>query len=207
PYQSAASPYLRPLVPVYPSGHAGSGPRAERSSTTRASSASQPPSRSPASTAPTSSSEAAYGGSATTRWYRPPEGPRESTRRARSAASTAPGRPSASMLRRITAAALRSDSTSRACSAPRESASRPIAPDPAYRSSTRAPSRPPSSDMTEENRASRARSLVGRVVRPSGTEIRRPPAAPAMMRLMPETLPVRGHGRPRRLLAGLDAAG
>ncbi|GIH92417.1 hypothetical protein Psi01_30470 [Planobispora siamensis] len=81
--------------------------------------------------------------------------------------------------------ALASDSTSSAWDAPRDSASSPTAPDPAYRSSTRAPSSEPSSDPTVEKIASLARSLVGRVRFPGGTASRLPPAIPAMTRLTP----------------------
>ena len=45
------------------------------------------------------------------------------------------------------------------------------------------PPRSPNSDMTEANRPSLARSLVGRVPVPGGTAIRRPPATPAMTRV------------------------
>jgi len=65
--------------------------------------------------------------------------------------------------------------------APRDSASRPTAPDPAYRSSTDVPSRLPSMASTAANRPSLARSLVGLVERPDGTARRRPPASPAMI--------------------------
>ena len=59
----------------------------------------------------------------------------------------------------------------RRLAAPRESASIPSAPEPANRSSTRAPSSGPSS----ENSASRTRSDVGRVAAPRGAASRRPP--------------------------------
>src|SRR5258708_24924187 len=65
--------------------------------------------------------------------------------------------------------------------APRDSASRPTAPDPAYRSSADVPSRLPSMASTAANRPSLARSLVGLVERPDGTARRRPPASPAML--------------------------
>ena len=55
-------------------------------------------------------------------------------------------------------------STNVASAAPRDSASMPRAPEPANRSSTRAPSRSPST----ENSASRTRSAVGRVSAPGG---------------------------------------
>ena len=55
------------------------------------------------------------------------------------------------------------------------------APDPAKRSRTRAPSiRAP----RIENSASRTRSDVGRVCSPAGAVIRRPPWAPAIIRVM-----------------------
>ena len=66
----------------------------------------------------------------------------------------------------------REESTSVAAAAPRDSASIASAPEPANRSSTRAPVRRP----RIENRASRTRSLVGRVPRPAGRCSVRPPA-------------------------------
>src|SRR5262249_23226006 len=67
-----------------------------------------------------------------------------------------------------------------------ESASRPIAPDPVYRSSTPALVSGPCTVVTVANSPSRARSLVGRVLVPPGTASRRPLAVPAMIRV---TLP------------------
>src|SRR5580692_4517023 len=110
-------------------------------------------------------------------------GPRSSTRSTRSAASRAPGSRSASMLPRMTRAVRPSDSTSSTSGAPRDSASRPTAPEPAYRSSTRASARGPHIDKMVPNSPSRARSDVGRVPRPAGTDSRLPPAVPAMMRV------------------------
>src|SRR5580704_12941124 len=83
----------------------------------------------------------------------------------------------------ITAAARASDSTSSTRAAPRDSASSPTAPDPAYRSSTRRFLRSPNSETSEEKSPSRARSLVGRVPCPDGTRSLRPPAFPAMTRV------------------------
>jgi hypothetical protein len=111
-------------------------------------------------------------------------GPRASTFSTRSAASQAPSSPSAAIFARITRIAAGADSTRTACTAPRESASSPTAPLPAYRSMTRVPSSEPSTDSTVPNSPSRARSLVGRVARPAGTVSRRPPATPAMTRVM-----------------------
>src|SRR5690348_7207006 len=99
--------------------------------------------------------------------------------------SWAPGRPTAAMLARITLADAGSDSTSTTRVAPRDSASRPMAPDPAYRSSTPAPVSGPCIAVTVANTPSRARSLVGRVLVPPGTASRRPLAAPAMIRVTP----------------------
>ncbi len=144
-----------------------------------------------------------YGGSANTTSYRPSSvlswpragaglswppagaGPRASTRSTRSAASTAPGRPIASMFSLITRVARAPCSTSSTCPAPRDRASRPTAPDPAYRSRTRAPASEPRIDTIVANRPSLARSLVGLVSRPSGTASRRPPASPAITRATP----------------------
>src|ERR671915_539267 len=68
---------------------------------------------------------------------------------------------------RMAAAAL---STKVALAAPRESASMPSAPEPANRSSTRAPS---TRSARIENSASRTRSDVGRVSVPAGPAITR----------------------------------
>ncbi len=87
------------------------------------------------------------------------------------------------MFARMTRTAASSDSTIRAAAAPRLSASRPTAPDPAYRSRTRVAARVPVNDSSVENKPSRARSAVGRVPRPAGTASRRPRAAPAMIRV------------------------
>src|SRR6185437_1634320 len=193
-YQKVASPYRRVLSGTNPSGQLTGPDLVARSTITRALGASQPWSASSDRTCDTAVSASAYGGSANTTLYRPPAGlswspagagPRASTRSTRSAASTAPGRPIASMFSLITRVARDPCSTSSTWSAPRDRASRPTAPDPAYRSRTRAPASEPSIDMIVENRPSLARSLVGLVSRPSGTASRRPPASPAITRATP----------------------
>ena len=68
-------------------------------------------------------------------------GPSAATRSTLPRRTSAPGRPRVSTLARRVRTARGSDSTSRACAAPRLSASRPTAPDPAYRSRTRRPAR------------------------------------------------------------------
>ena len=95
----------------------------------------------------------------------------------------------------ITAAARWSDSTNTAVAAPRDSASSPSAPEPAYRSSTDAPSRSIRAASTL-NSDSRTRSVVGRVPR-GGTAMRRPPRPPATMRVSSPP-PVGHHPRPAR---------
>ena len=82
-------------------------------------------------------------------------------------------------LSEIVRQAARSLSTKVTLSAPRESASSPSAPEPAKRSSTRAPSTGP----IRLNAASRTRSPVGRVARPFGAAIRVPRCVPAMIRI------------------------
>ena len=77
-------------------------------------------------------------------------------------------------------------STNVAWAASRDSASMPIAPEPANRSSTVASSTTPS-EPSALNVASRARSLVGRVAWPSGATSRNPPAVPATTRIEAET--------------------
>ena len=74
--------------------------------------------------------------------------------------------------------ASRSESTKTQLSAPRDSASSPIAPEPAYRSSTAAPSTGP----IRLNAVSRTKSEVGRVTSPFGAAIRWPLRLPAMIR-------------------------
>src|SRR5262245_37841082 len=75
-------------------------------------------------------------------------------------------------LSRIVRTAARSRSTRTACSAPRDSASMPIAPVPAYRSRTRAPG---TCSARLENTPSRAASETGRT--PFGTGASRTPFA------------------------------
>src|SRR4029077_18082526 len=87
-------------------------------------------------------------------------GARPSSRSTRSVTSSPPGRPTAPMLSLITWAARPSDSTNSTCPAPRDRASTPTAPDPAYRSSTRNPPNSPHNAVKVPNRPSRARSLV-----------------------------------------------
>src|SRR5262245_30711 len=91
--------------------------------------------------------------------------------------------PSALALARIRAAVRRSCSTSVTTPAPRDQASRPTAPDPAYRSRNRNPWSEPHHDSIAEKSASRTRSLLGRVLTPRGVSMRRPPAVPPMMRV------------------------
>src|SRR6266566_5049812 len=85
-------------------------------------------------------------------------------------------------LARSATRAARCSSTKSAVAAPRDSASRPRAPDPANRSSTRAP-RMERCRML--NHASRTRSAVGRILSVAGVLRRRPLNSPAMMRTMP----------------------
>src|SRR5581483_10553147 len=87
--------------------------------------------------------------------------------------------PSLATFRSIARTASRSDSTSTAEAAPRESASRPIAPEPAKRSRTAAPSTGP----IRLNAASRTRSEVGRVSVPFGGKMRAPFREPATIRM------------------------
>src|SRR5262245_34315759 len=98
------------------------------------------------------------------------------------------------------AAVRRSCSTSVTTPAPRDHASSPTAPEPAYRSRKRSPAREPHHDSIAENRASRTRSLVGRVFTPRGVEILRPPAVPAMILVMAEPVPRDPHSAWSRLL-------
>src|SRR6202035_2738783 len=71
--------------------------------------------------------------------------------------------------------------TNSADAAPRDSASRPNAPEPAYRSKMDIPLRSRRA-VTMLNNDSRTRSVVGRVPR-GGTTMRRPPATPPMIRV------------------------
>ena len=75
-------------------------------------------------------------------------------------------KPSSRALAEISEAARRSCSTSVTTPAPRDQASSPTAPEPAYRSRKRSPVREPHHDSMAEKRASRTRSLVGRVPTP-----------------------------------------
>src|SRR5262245_52346428 len=87
--------------------------------------------------------------------------------------------PSASRFARSAARLLDAGSTKSTCSAPRDSASSPSAPEPANRSRTRAPG---NHGPTMLIHASRTRSPVGRTWSPGGAVIRRPRQRPAMMR-------------------------
>src|SRR3990170_2319521 len=96
-----------------------------------------------------------------------------------------PVKPNASTLRRMAARAWALSSMKTQKRAPRDSASSPSAPEPAKRSSTRAPSNstwgaPCSSTL---NRAWRTRSEVGRVASPLGASIWVPLNLPATMRM------------------------
>ena len=102
------------------------------------------------------------------------------------ASTVMPGMPRAAAFFFVTFAAARSDSTSTTDVAPRLAASRPSAPDPAYRSSTALPATT-SRCSSRENNASRTRSLVGRVREPLGVLSRSPPARPPMIRVTAET--------------------
>ena len=101
-----------------------------------------------------------------------------------------PSRPSFSRFRSIALAAAVSDSTNIALSAPRDSASRPSAPEPAKRSSTRAPSTGPRIAKI----ASRTRSDVGLVLAPFGAKILAPLCEPPTIL----TRAVSRHRRARR---------
>ena len=107
---------------------------------------------------------------------------------------------SAAMLARIASSAGRARSTRRASAAPRESASRPTAPVPANRSRNRLPRSGGTPCSSMLSRASRARSLVGRVSRPGGATSRRPRCRPATIRTKPggfDTPPALGFPRAR----------
>src|SRR5207237_1395530 len=95
--------------------------------------------------------------------------------------------PSAAMLRRNAASASRPSSIKAAALAPRDRASSPKAPVPAKASSTGRPAkgRPAAAKSPCErmlNKASRARSLVGRTASPGGAVRRRPRCTPPTMR-------------------------
>src|SRR5438552_752118 len=83
--------------------------------------------------------------------------------------------------------ARRFNSTNSAVVAPRDNDSRPRAPEPANRSSTRAPGMERCRML---NHASRTRSAVGRVRSPTGVFRRRPLKSPAMMRTKPNPAPL-----------------
>ncbi len=85
------------------------------------------------------------------------------------------------MFSAITRCATRSRSTKTTDSAPRLSASKPMAPEPAKASKTRAPRTVSPSEL---NIAERTRSPMGCVVEPGGVWINRPPNSPAMMRTL-----------------------
>src|SRR5271166_318559 len=92
--------------------------------------------------------------------------------------------PSRSRLRRNTLSAAGDLSTNVTRAAPRLSASRPTAPEPAYKSRNVAPA--PVLLMREASTlksVSRRRSLVGLVFNPGGASSRREPYVPAMMRI------------------------
>src|SRR5581483_3470232 len=116
-----------------------------------------------------------YGGSQSTRSYVV-----RSCATARNASwqRTVASRRSLSRFALIVRHASRSSSTKVHEAAPRDSASRPSAPEPANRSSTAAPSTGP----TRLNAFSRTRSEVGRVSRPRGAAMRCPFRVPAMIR-------------------------
>src|SRR5690606_8998043 len=97
-----------------------------------------------------------------------------------------PVRPSVSTLVRIAARLSACSSTKSANVAPREMASMPSAPEPAKRSSTRAPSRSnPSKSAWARilNSASRVRLPVGRTTSPSGASMMRPLRVPPTIRM------------------------
>src|SRR5205823_1134152 len=81
------------------------------------------------------------------------------------------------------ASAKRCSSTKSALAAPRDSASKPSAPEPANRSSTRALG---IERCRIENHASRTRSAVGRTLSVAGVLRRRPLNSPAIIRIMPD---------------------
>src|SRR6516164_2596310 len=115
PYQKVASPYRRALSGTNPSGQLSGPDLVARSTITRAPGASQPCPASVDRTRDTAASASAYGGSANTTSYGSPSGPRASTRSTLSAASTAPGKPIASMFSLITRLARAPFSTRSTC--------------------------------------------------------------------------------------------
>src|SRR5438105_5702073 len=130
----------------------------------------------------------AYGGSANATSYWP--GWSRSAKRSASARWIAARSSTSSVLTLAlsVARAKRCSSTKSALAAPRDSASKPSAPEPANRSSTRAP-------LIErcrmENHASRTRSAVGRTLSVAGVLSRRPLNSPAIIRTMPAPAPPR----------------
>src|SRR6478672_7939064 len=177
------SPYFFCRLSSNPWGHRGSAARDPRSTTTRAPGTSQPWSRSAVRSATTEELGWAYGGSRNATSYGA-DGGRSSAVATVEASTWARVKPSARAFAEISDAVRRSCSTSVTTPAPRDQASRPTAPEPAYRSRNRRPDNDPHHDSTAENRASRTRSLVGRVLAPRGVAIRRPPADPPMIRVM-----------------------
>jgi len=92
--------------------------------------------------------------------------------------------PSRSRLLRNTLRAAGDRSTKVTCAAPRLSASRPTAPEPAYKSRNTAPPPAPFMRLASTLKSvSRRRSLVGRVLNPGGPSSLREPYVPAMMRI------------------------
>src|SRR3954451_18085232 len=184
PYQSRVSPYFFVRCPTKPGGHSRLGPRLDLSTTTSASCESQPKSRREPNDHTTSATGTAYGGSRKTM----SDGARGCCAEARAAEGITTStllKAGALAFCRISAAVLRSCSTSVTTPAPRDLASRPTAPLPAYRSRNRRPLTDPTSASMAENSASRTRSDVGRVLSPAGALIRRPPALPPMIRVTP----------------------
>ncbi len=177
------SPYFFSRLPAKPSGQGGSAAREPRSTTTIAPGTSQPWSRMEARSATTDELGWAYGGSRNATSYGA-FGGRSSVDATGEATTWAREKPSPRALVEIIEAVRRSCSTSVTTPAPRDQASRPTAPEPAYRSRNRRPDSEPHHDSTAEKRASRTRSLVGRVFAPRGVAIRRPPADPPMIRVM-----------------------
>ena len=198
PYQSvglAVPAVLHRLDPVRPDPGRRPGSRA-RPPAARPAPASRRRPGAP-TTAATSAAGTSYGGSRNTTSYGP-AGPAAATSRAASSATTsAPGRPTAATLPRTTSSAravLLDQQDVRGAAGQRLQADRTGArvqvEDPCTGQTARAPQR----RSSVENRASRARSEVGRVDRPGGTASRRPRATPAMTRVIPRTRP----GRPDR---------
>src|SRR5687768_11014199 len=130
PYRSTASPYRRSRSPSRGVGHANGSSRLERSTTSTAPGASQPPRCSAPRTSSTSETGVAYGGSASTTSKVSRARP-ATTAGTDPATTRPPGSPTTARLARSTGSTFEDDSTKTTRSAPRESASRPSAPDPA----------------------------------------------------------------------------